>query len=268
MADLRQDETREQDEPSTAQEGQSAKPGEVNEAIEFLKAWGRPIGLGVLLAALVFIGLTVHRSNKARAAVDADRMLATGKPEQLKAVLAQLPDTPSAPAALLTLARTDYVESRYEDAKKKYVDFVARYPQHALRPAAELNAVLCDEALGRTAEARAGYEALAAKYKDHYLAPQAVFGKARSLEQEGKYDDARAVYEDFIAADTNSAWRASAETSIKAIAMKKRRAQSGAAAPEAPVLIAPVPVAPPAVPATTNAPTAPAPTNAPAPAAK
>ncbi len=254
-----------EEEKQAAPEGPSSPQGELGEALAFLKAWGRPIGLGLLLGTLVFVGLTVRRSNRVRAAEDADRMLASGKPEQLQAVVAQLPDTPGAPTALLTLARTDYVESRYEDAKKKYADFMARYPEHPLRVASELNAVLCDEALGRTREARAGYEAFAGKYKDHYLTPQAIFGKARSFEQEGKYDDARTVYEDFIAADTNSIWRTAAETSIKALNMKKRRAQSAANAPaEAPVLIAPppaVPVAPailsPAVPAT-NMPAVPA----------
>ena len=245
------------------QDEQQLKQAEVGEMARFMNEYGRPVLLGVALAAAVYLGLTYYRHKQTRAEEDAAQMLQSGRPEQLKAVVAQFSKTSSGPVALLKLAREDYVAGQCEAAKAKYADFCVRYPEHMLRAAAELHQSECLEAMNRIAEAQQGFEAFLATHKDQVLAPLAIFGKARCLEAERKFDEAKAVYDDFIVAHPDSAWNRAAETAIKALAQKKRAVAAGevhitlpptapAAISATPVVVAPAPS--PAAPAVVRTP--------------
>lgn len=214
---------------------------EAPDVARFLKEYGRPAALAAGLALAVVLAVTLHRSRVEQAAAEADRLLMTGDADQLRALVAQYPETPAAAAARLSLARRAYFDGEHEAALDAYRAFAAEQPDHPMRPAAELNAAICLEALDRTEEAREAYAAFARAHPDHYLAAQALFGTARLLEREGKYTEARALYEDFRAAHPDSAWNRIAEAAVQSLDRNIRAARTAASEPAA---AAPAPVEP------------------------
>ncbi len=196
---------------------------------DLMRTYGRPLLLGAGLAAVIVVGTGYFRGQKRQAAEDAARMLSSGRPEQLEALVAQHAKTPSAPIALLALARLDFHGGRYEAAEKHYADFIANHADHAFREVAEINRAQCVEALGRIDEAMKAFDAVLAKGGQGLYATGARIGRARCLEQLGRYDEARQAYEEILAADAEGPWAGPAESALKTIDRKKRAAKTAVA---------------------------------------
>ena len=252
--------------------GGELKQDEAPELRDLIMEYGRPIVIGVGAALVITLGTGLWRQHRATQEREAAALLDSGRPEQMQALLNQYPGTSTAPAAMLALARGEFGTGQYVAAEKRYAEFLARFPNHAMRPAAEINRALCHEAMGRTDEALTAVEAWLGVHTNDFLRPVALFAKARCVEQKGRYDDARAIYEDFIAKNPDTSWTPQAETALKALAQKRRSASAAASTPvavppkpaavPAPAPATPAPAAP-AAPATPAVPAAPA-TNAPA----
>lgn len=223
----------------------SLEQAEVADVAQFFQQYGRPILLAVGVAVAAYLAVTLYQNRQARAGAEADRMLDSGDPDQLRALIAQYPNSAAAAAAELRLAREYYDRADYAAALALYGDFAARRPGHPMALTAKLNVAICLEALGRTGDARTAYQAFAQAHPDHFLAAQARFGEARSLEQDGQYAEAKAVYENFRADQPDSPWNQVAEMAVKSIEMKIRAARAEASAP-APVDPPAGPAAPPA----------------------
>jgi len=192
---------------------------------DLVRTYARPLLLGAAVAAVIVAGSSYFRGQKRQADEDAGRMLGSGRPEQLEALVAQHAKTPSAPVALLALARLDFHNGKYDAAEKRYADFVAKHPEHAFREAAEINRAQCIEALGRVEDALKAYDAVVARKSGTLVDSGARLGRARCLEQLGKYEDARAAYEEILAADPEGPWSGAAEAALKTIDQKKRAAK-------------------------------------------
>lgn len=192
---------------------------------DLVRTYGRPLLLGAAVAAVIVAGTSFFRGQKRQADEDAARMLSSGRPEQLEALVAQHEKTPSAPVALLALARLDFHNGKHEAAEKRYADFVARYPEHAFAEAAEINRAQCAEALGRTDDALKAYDAVLSRKSGTLIASGAKLGRARCLEQLGKYEDARAAYEEILAADPEGPWAGAVDAALKTIDQKRRAAK-------------------------------------------
>jgi len=217
---------------------------------DLARTYGRPLLLGAAVAAVIVAGTSYFRGQKRQAAEDAERMLSSGRPEQLEALVAQHAKTPSAPLALLALARLDFHNGKYDAAEKRYADFIAKHPGHAFQEAAEINRAQCTEALGRTEDALKAYDAVLARKSGTLVAAGAKLGRARCLEQLAKYEDARAAYEEILAADPEGPWAGAADAALKTIDQKKRAARTAVAVGiSAPAPGPATPPAPPAVPA-------------------
>ncbi len=229
----------------------SLQQAEVADVAQFFQQYGRPILLAVGVAVAAYLAVTVYQHRQAQARADADRMLDTGDADQLRALIAQYPNTVAAAAAELRLAREAYDRAEYAAALPLYENFASRRPDHPMALTAKLNGAICLEALGRTGDARAAYQAFAQAHPDHFLAAQARFGEARCLEQEGQYAEARALYENFRAEQPDSPWNQVAEMTVKSLDMKIRaaRAEMNTPAPEKTPAVPAAPTAPAAEPA-------------------
>jgi tetratricopeptide (TPR) repeat protein len=177
-----------------------------------VKTHGLRVAVGVAVALVIVFGVRMYYARRAGAAADASAMLMSARSVQdLEALVEQYGKSPSAPLAMLKLAKGYFDLDNYDQAFNRYVDFLERYPEHALGGIAELGKLHCLEARGQVAEALAGFELFLSDNPQHFLEAQAVFGRARCLEQLDRMDDARIVYEDFIAANPNSGWVSRAE---------------------------------------------------------
>lgn len=181
----------------------------------WMTEYGRPALIGLAVAVVVLLGLSIWRNQKQEKADAAVQALFQGRaPEEFRQMAVADPKAPTAPVALATAAAEFYAQGRYDEALSTYQSFLAQYPGHMLEPDAQLGVAASLEALDDFEAAAESYEAFAASHATSTLAPQAVMGAARSREQLGQFDDARALYEDFIAANPESSWLPQAESGL------------------------------------------------------
>ncbi len=220
---------------------------EVPEVLDFLKANGMSILIGVGLAVVVFVGFSTYRNYRKSQEVTAASLLFSAQGvEQVQQVVNQYGGTVVAPLAQLTLASSYYDQGQYEMAQSAFDTFLQTYPEHDLALAAQLGNLQCLEALGRYEEAGEGYRKFAEAHPGRYLAATAVFGRGRCLEQLGRLAEARAVYEDYLLAHPEGRWSGRAEFSMDYVDKQIRAKESGLPAESAPAAAA-IPFSLPAV---------------------
>ena len=204
---------------------------------QWMTEYGRPALIGLAVAVVLLLGISVWRGQKETKAAAAVQALFQNKsPEELLGLAWGDPKAPTAPMALASAAAEFYAQNRYDEALAAYQGFLAQYPAHMLAPQAELGAAASQEALDDFEAAVAGYVAFAEKRAESPLRPQAVFGAARCLEQLDRFDEARALYEDFIAANPDSDQLAQAESGLLFL-KKAERAKNAPARPVAPEVV-------------------------------
>ena len=204
---------------------------DVQDGMEMVRTYGPAAAIGIVLALVIFLGLTFHRHKQASAREQAAHLFMQAQnADQLQLIVDEYPQTVTAPMALLALASERYHEGAADLADMHYRQFIERYADHIMRPAAELGLAYCHEAMGRFGDALSGFRAFVAANGDHYLAPQARLGEARVLVQTGQYDAARAIYNEILD-DPDHPWTAQANSDLMYME-KELRAQSAAAPTE------------------------------------
>jgi len=199
---------------------------EVQQVMDLVREYAVPAAIALGLVLVVILGFTAWRGYKKGLAERAATGLLTARTVQdLENVVSQFPETPSAPAALLTLAAEQLHSGQYLNAQNAYGRFEMQFPNHPLRPVARIGTAYCMEGDGRLAEANAAFRAFAAEYPDHYLAGVAVIGQARCQEQMNNLEGARKIYDDFIAANPDSPWLQQAKTALLYLEKNMRVAQ-------------------------------------------
>lgn len=200
------------------QHKQAREEHEVKEVVGFLKRYGKLIGTGIAAAALTVIAARIYTNHKASVLAKAEQLLMTARsPEQLEEVVSKYSSTPTAPVALLDLAKTYFNAGDTAQARAQYQRFLKKYKQHDMQPIAELGLAYCTEADGDFNGAAALFAAFAQKHSSSYLHPTAVLGIARCMEQAGRIDEARIVLEDFLAENAGTSWAGTAESALKAL---------------------------------------------------
>jgi len=195
---------------------QTLEKHEVKEVLGFLTRYGKLIGVGVLAAAVTVIASMWSANHKASRLAEAEQKLMTAKtPQQFEEVVTQYSSTPSAPVALLDMAKTLFNMGDYANARAQYERFLKKYGQHDLRSTAELGLIYCTEADGDFNGAAAQFAAFAQKHSTSYLNPAAILSVARCMEQAGRKDEARVVLEDFLTQNAGTAWAGTAEAALK-----------------------------------------------------
>ena len=194
-------------------------PRESSEDVQQFSGWmteyGRPALIGLAVAVVALLAISIWRNQKAeQAAAAVQALFQRRSPEELRQMAEADPEAPTAPMALASAAAEFYAQNRYDEALSAYQGFLGRYPAHMLAPDAQIGVAASLEALDDFEAAAAGYEAFAAGFAASPLRPQAVMGAARCREQLGQFDQARALYEDFIAGNPDSSWLPQAESGL------------------------------------------------------
>lgn len=210
---------------------------------KWMAEYGRPALIGLAVAVVALLGVSIWRNQRAEKATAAVQALFQRRsPEELRQMAAADPKAPTAPLALASAAAEFYAQNRYDEALSTYQGFLGQYPAHMLAPDAKLGVAASLEALDDFEAAASGYEAFAAENAASPLRPQAVMGAARCREQLGQFDQARALYEDFIAGNPESSWLPQAESGL--MFLKKAERAKNLPVPSAPVAVAVAPAAP------------------------
>lgn len=179
---------------------------------------GKSTTIVTVVGLVVLAGWFWHKTQKQARIDQASLLLNTARSiENLQEVAADYAETPSAPLAMLLLARTYYDSGNIPVAENAYAQFEAKYPKHLWIDVAKLGRIHCLEARGALDQAADGFAEFARQRPDHYLTPIALFGKARCLTLLGRDGEARVIYEDFIAAHPESPWVAEAEEAIEVL---------------------------------------------------
>ncbi len=194
---------------------------EVKKVLDFIKQYGKMIGIGLLaavFAVLVSRGLSAQKAGKR---VQAEQLLLKAQaPQQLEEIVNNYKSTPAAPVALLDLAKTHFNNGDYFQARAQYERFLKEYKKHELNPIAEFGLANCSEADGDFDGAIAQLTTFIEEQKGHFLQSPATLALARSMEQANRLDEARITLEDFLAENTTSQWASQAENAIEQLGEK------------------------------------------------
>ena len=198
------------------QQKKSLEQNEVQEVLGFLKRYGKLIGAGAVAAIVTVLVSHGFSQYKASRTAKAEQMLMeSATPQQLEEVIKKYGSTPSAPIALLDLAKAVFHQGDYAGARTHYETFLKKYKKHELRAVAELGLAYCTEADADFTGAAAQFTAFADTYTGHFLQPAALLSIARCLEQAGQINEARIILEDFLAENAGTPWAGPAENSLR-----------------------------------------------------
>jgi predicted negative regulator of RcsB-dependent stress response len=206
------------DQNNDLQKKQALETHEVQEVLGFLKRYGKLIGTGILAATVAVLASKGFAHRKASRLAEAEQLMMTAQtPQQLEEVVNKYSSTPTAPVALLNLAKTFFNNGETAQARAQYDRFLKKYKKHEMRSVAELGLAYCAEADGDFNGAAIQFAAFAEKNSGSYLQPVAVLSIARCMEQSGRVDEARIVLEDFLAENAGTPWAGSAESALKTL---------------------------------------------------
>lgn len=200
---------------------QAMEQSEVKEVLNFLKKYGVPTLVAIIVICGIYLFDRSLKSSKAKKEATADTaLLAARTPADFEEIVEDYGKTSSGPIALMSLGMARFSEGNYTAAQAHYSEFLKKYGDHDMALQAELNLITCQEELGGLSEAHLKYGEFAAAHPDSYLAPLARMGQARCLESMGSLEEARRAYEDLIVAYPGSSWANVAETRMKVISSK------------------------------------------------
>ena len=201
------------------QKKQQLEANEVTEVVSFLKRYGKLIGAGALAATVSVAASSGYAHHKAARLAQAEQLLMNARtPQDFETLVKEYGSTPSAPVALLDLAKTLFNNGDTAQARVQYDRFLKKYAKNDMRPIATIGLAYCTEADGDFNGAEEQFSSFARTHTENYLYPQAILGMARCMEQAGRIDEARIVLEDFLAEKGSSAWAGLAEGALKQLA--------------------------------------------------
>ncbi len=190
-----------------------------------IREYGRPLLLGAAIAVVIVVIVGVVRQQRRAAEEEAARLLYSGRAEQIEKLVEKYGRTSSAPIGKLALARLDFHNGRYEEAEKRYAQFLRDHPKHPMATIAEVNRATCLEAMGRLQEALNIFETVRARESSSLPGSLALLGRARTYEQMGRYTEARQAYEEYLALHPEGPFAGVAEAGLKVLEQKRRTAQ-------------------------------------------
>ena len=203
---------------TTTPEKEEVEVDELQQLMKAIRRHGIPAAVGAAIVLAVVLGITQHRRYVENCVEKASTLLLSARTAQeFDNILATYPSTPSAPLALLKLAKTHFDSGNYDMAMGKYEQFKLQFGEHETAPAADLGRLHCLEAKNLFDEALAGFETLSAEHPGHFLLPQTLLGQGRCLEQLGRLEDARILYEEFAADHAGTDWAFRAEEALRTV---------------------------------------------------
>ena len=194
---------------------------EVKQILDFLKHYGKLVGIGLLAATVaILVSKGCARQKTEKMARAEELLMSAQSPQQLDDVVNRYGSTPAAPVALLNLAKTHFNNGDIFQARAQYDRFLKEYKKHDLSPIADFGLASCSEADGDFDGAITQFKAFIETQKGHYLQSPAILALARSLEQANRLDEARIVLEDFLAENATNQWASQAENALEQLEEK------------------------------------------------
>ena len=201
---------------------QALEQQEVTEVLVFIRKYAKPAAIVLVLICAIVLVDKAFKAKRYTKETNADSALMNAKSmEDLQQILDKYGNTPSAPAALIGLAREKFNEGNIDEAEALYTQFCNKYNNHELALQAELNLISCIEAKGQRDEAQELYTAFSADNPESYLVPMALIGKARCLETLGRIDEAQITYEDLIVNFSTGNWAQLAQAKLDTLLANK-----------------------------------------------
>ncbi|MCF7816933.1 MAG: tetratricopeptide repeat protein [Kiritimatiellales bacterium] len=196
---------------------------EVPEVLTFIQKYAKPATIALVAVCAIVLADQLFKNLRHKKEVRADAALMQARNAQdLQAVLDDYASTPSAPIAMMGLAKEKFNAGQFDEAEALYLKFTKKYAGNELADQAKLNLIACKEAKEQLGEAHLLYGEFAKEHKGSYLEPVAMMGKARCLETLGQFDEAQIAYEDILVNFPESSWSQQAEANLKEILGKKQ----------------------------------------------
>ncbi len=200
---------------------QSLEQQEVKEVLNFITKYAKPTAIFVIAVCAFFLVNRFFKSSRLQKEIKADSaLLQASSASDYQAILDDYGSTPSAPLALMGVARQTFHAGQYAGADALYGKFVKKYGNHEMAVQAEFNQITCREAQGQIGDAHLLYGEFVKKHKDSYLAPLAMISQARCLESLSLLADAKQVYEDLVFSYPGSSWAQMAEANLTVVESK------------------------------------------------
>ena len=200
---------------------QKLKQQENVEVLAFIKKYAKPTLITVVSICLLILANGFFKSTRLKKENRADIALTHAKSDSdFETIVKDYASTPSAPVALMELARRKFNQNQIDEADALYAKFIKKYGSHKLVAQAKLNQISCKQAKGQFDVAQKEYDEFIKNNPDSYLIPSAMLGKARCLEALNQLDQAQIVYEDIMANYANTSWAQAAQTTL--MIMKKK----------------------------------------------
>jgi len=202
---------------------QAKQQQEVKEVLVFFQKYAKPAAIAVVLICSFILVNQLFKTQRLNKEAAADAALEQAQSaEDLQAIVDQYGSTPSAPLALMELAKNKFNAGAIDEAEALFNSFLKEYNEHSLAYQAELNLIACTEARGQLNDAQQQYTELAKKHSGcAFVAPLAYMGKARCLEELGQTDEAKLVYEDIIVNYPDSTWAQTANSNLRSLSGKQ-----------------------------------------------
>ena len=209
------------DRPELITEEHHGAEHELEAVKQFVREHGPRIIIGILIVVVASAGVSFYRKRAHDKLAEATELLFNAqRNDDLQAVLDDYPSSPSAPLAMLKLARSRYDAGEYDTALALYDGLEAEHPDHPFAQAARVGRAHCMEGRNQIDEAITLFQAFETDNPGHFLTPQATLGRARCLETLGRIAEAKIVVEDFIAANADSGWLPIAEERLQRLNSK------------------------------------------------
>ena len=201
---------------------QALEQQEVKEVLVFIQKYAKPASIAIVVICVLILANRFTQSKRLQKEAKADAALMMARsPEDLQAVYENYGSTPTAPLALMELAKSKFNGGQIDAAEELYSTFIKKFSSHTMTAQAELNLIHCQEAKGQHAEAQNRYAEFSQSHKDNLLlSALSLIGQARCMETLQKYSEAKIVYEDIIVSYPDSSWAQIAEENLKILASK------------------------------------------------
>ncbi len=200
---------------------QALEQSEVKEVLGFIRKWGKSVLVVVVAVCAFFLVDRFFKSHRIQKEAAADAALTSARTAaDFQAIVDDYGSTPSAPIAMIGLAREKFNAGQIDEADALFSQFLKKYPKHELAEQAELNRIACREAKSQLGDAHLLYGEFEQKHKESHLAPVALLGKARCLEALQEYSEAKRVYEDIVTYYPGTTWANMAEGNLRSVSGK------------------------------------------------
>ncbi len=202
---------------------QALEQQEVKEVLVFFRKYAKPAAIAIAAICAIILVDKFFKARRFKEGAAADTALMEARDTgDLQRVVDEYASTPTAPLALMELARRKFNTGQFNEAEKLYTRFTKKYGGHELAAQAELNLISCKEVKGQFGEAHLLYGEFAKKHDGAFPVPSAKMGQARCLEALGELDEAQIAYEDLIVNYPETTWAQIAEANLKMILAKKQ----------------------------------------------